>query len=191
MKKAFSYIGVNVEIVSSGVQLENASYVVLPGVGAFGDGMNGLQNRDFITAINKIVNQGKPLLGICLGAQLLLDKSYEFGEHSGLGLINGVVQKIPDQCPKVPHVGWAKVLATDSSDWQGTPLSETLEGCWGYFVHSYHAVPNYSENLLAICHYNHTKINAAVRKDNVFGFQFHPEKSGRQGLMMLKQFINL
>lgn len=163
--------------------ITKADKLILPGVGAFGDAIKKLKIDGLDELIIEQCNQGKPLLGICLGMQMLFDKSFEYGVHSGLGLISGEVLPLKDyvQGLKIPHMGWNSLKIHDDN-----PLfKETAEGDYVYFVHSFYAKCN--EGLSATSDYG-IEVTAAVRKNNVFGMQFHPEKSGEVGLKMLKQF---
>ncbi|MGN0808276.1 MAG: imidazole glycerol phosphate synthase subunit HisH [Candidatus Coproplasma sp.] len=163
--------------------INKADKLILPGVGAFGDAIDKLKKDRLDEIIIEQCKQGKPLLGICLGMQLLFDKSFEYGEHKGLGLISGEVLPLKDFVSnlKIPHMGWNSLKIYDDN-----PLfSQTAQGDYVYFVHSFYAKCN--EGLSATCDYG-IEVTAAVRKNNVFGMQFHPEKSGEIGLKMLKQF---
>ena len=178
-------------------EIAKAERLVLPGVGAFKDGMEGLSEAGVIPAIDEFVKKGNPLMGICLGMQMLLERSEEHGSHSGLGFIPGIVSAVPEKedgkhVRKIPHIGWNTLHCPISqSDWHGSILSDIAEDDYFYFVHSFMAVPENSENLLAYAEYENLRVTAAVRKDNVMGFQFHPEKSGDSGLKILESFINI
>ncbi len=194
VRRAFELFSSDVKIVQHPRELAEGTHVVLPGVGAFGDGIKGLRDLGFSEAILKIHESGRPFMGICLGMQLMMESSEEFGFHEGLALIEGKVLNIPKVGPdgtpnRVPHVGWSKTLCADIG-WQDTPLQNTESGSYFYFVHSYSAVPTNRKNILAEATYNQNKITAAVRNENSFGFQFHPEKSGPHGLEIVKQFLN-
>lgn len=174
----------------------NADSLILPGVGAFEDGMRGLKDRGLIEPIKQHAFENKPLLGICLGMQLLATQSEEFGYHSGLGLIKGNVVPIPIECTtgrqrKVPYIGWT---ALDKSKWAGEE-SCILKGINPemavYLVHSFYFRPDRADNILAIYDFQGAKITAAIRSHNTYGFQFHPEKSGEVGLSLLKAFLRL
>tara|TARA_B110000008_G_scaffold279997_1_gene330499 strand:- start:12840 stop:13481 length:642 start_codon:yes stop_codon:yes gene_type:complete len=195
VQRGFEKVGATVLLTSDPEVIVSASHLVLPGVGAFGDGMKGLNDVGVIPAINEFTQAGKPLLGICLGMQMLLDKSEEHGEHIGLGYIPGIVKAIPQQeggihVRKTPHIGWGALLYPEyNKDWNKSILSSTNENKYVYFVHSYMAVPSNNMNLLAQCEYEGMRITAAVQKDNVTGLQFHPEKSGEIGLRILETFV--
>ena len=165
-----------------------ADKIILPGVGAFGDAIEKLNASGLVPTILQEVNKGKPMLGICLGMQLLFDKSYEYGEHQGLGLIKGEVKDLKsdlEACDfdyKVPEMGWNLLKFHKKS-----PLFKYIkEGDYVYFVHSYHAV-NCEQSLIASTEYG-IQVTAAVQNKNVYGAQFHPEKSGEVGLNILKAF---
>ena len=183
---ALSRIGKKSIITSDTGVLENCEKLIIPGVGAFGDGMKGLEERNLIPFINSWVESGKYLLGICLGMQLLFEKSYEMGEHKGLGYIKGEV--VPFDIPKsykVPHMGWNELVINR----QDSIVDGITDGEYVYFVHSYHASKMLDENLIAYSEY-HIDVPAIVRKDNVIGMQFHPEKSDVTGTRLLVNFLN-
>jgi len=188
---AFSRLGVVPRIAESGAALDDAELVVLPGVGAFGDGMAGLRERGHAEALIRHAERGRPLVGICLGAQLLMSDSEEFGTHAGLGIIPGAVRQIPSDGVKVPLVGWRRLGEPSPGDWAGTLLGDAQPGAWMYFVHSFHCVPDASTNLLATTSHGPHRIHAAVHRGSVTGFQFHPEKSGAAGMNILKNFLNI
>lgn len=197
VRQAFEYCGAEVVLTDSPELIRNASGLILPGVGAFENGMDGLRKRQLIQPIRDLVDKGKPLLGICLGMQMLLDSSEEFGDHAGLGLIPGKVLAIPKTKAdgnhhKVPHIGWNALLVPEpSSTWKGNILDGIEPRSCVYFVHSYTAQPARPEHRLADCEYNGRLISAAIRSKNVYGCQFHPEKSGEIGLQIIKNFIRL
>lgn len=192
--RAFRHLGAKVELASDAGALLAAERLVLPGVGAFGACMDGLRSRGLIPAVRDFAICGRPFLGICVGLQMLFEESEEFGRHEGLGLISGQVRRIPacgaDGAPhKVPHIGWNALCKPGGTAWAKTPLSPLAEGVSVYFVHSFAAVPSDPRHLLAVCDYDGVPLTAAVRKDNVTGCQFHPEKSGQAGLSILKAFL--
>jgi glutamine amidotransferase len=157
--------------------------------------MRALIELGLDTAIKEVVNNGVPLLGICLGMQLLLDESEEFGLTKGLGVISGKVVPIPNksvdgESQKIPHIGWNS-LVNSGENWQKTILHETRAGDAAYFVHSFMASPDKSEDRLADALYGGHKISAVIAKGNTTGCQFHPEKCGEVGLKILRNFINL
>ena len=188
LSSSFKKIGAEVMITSNPEDIKNAEKLVLPGVGAFGDAAEKLRNSGLDKLIIEEANKGKKLLGICLGMQLLFDKSFEYGEHNGLGLISGNVIPMENNIPKnlkIPHIGWNALKFHNAS-----PLFKYInEGDCVYFVHSFYA-DNCEDALIASSEYG-KQITAAVAKDNVFGCQFHPEKSGNIGLNILKAFCEL
>lgn len=177
---------VSIDIVHDADLIASYDKVILPGVGAFENAMKHLIASNMNEAIDLFVKSGKQILGICLGMQLLFDKSYEFGEHLGLGLISGEVVKFRDSTLKIPHIGWNTIdIKQDSRLLKGIANNEYF-----YFVHSYYVKAKYKENILAMCNYGED-FCAIVQKDNVFGIQPHPEKSSNAGLKILNNFINL
>jgi len=194
MINAFDSLKTEVVLTSDPKSIMNSSALVLPGVGAFASGMNNLRKYDLIDTIHEFVNTGKPFLGVCLGMQMLLEESEEFGSTKGLGLIKGKVVKLKTDKAnneRLPHVSWNEILEPNPGRWKNTILENTTELTDVYFVHSYAAVPQESKDVLAIANYSNHDFCAAVSKNNVFGTQFHPEKSGVSGLNILKKFIDI
>ncbi len=186
LTSSFKAIGEEVIITSDVEIIKKADKLILPGVGAFGDASKKLFDSGLDKVILEEVKKGKPLLGVCLGMQMLFDKSYEFGEYDGLGLINGKVVYIdlPNDY-KIPHIGWNALHFKKQS-----PILKYIEeNDFVYFVHSYHAV-DCEESLVATTDYGR-EITAIVQSGNVFGCQFHPEKSGDVGLKILKAFAEI
>ena len=188
LKSSLSAIGADASIASTADELRSADRIILPGVGAFGDAARKLRESGLDKIICEEAKSGKPLLGICLGMQLLLDKSLEYGEHEGLGLISGTIRPIADVIPsdfKIPHIGWNKLDLKGES-----PIFANIsDGDYVYFVHSYYAT-DCDDAIIATTEYG-ADLTAAVAKDNVFGCQFHPEKSGDVGLNILKAFVSM
>jgi glutamine amidotransferase len=184
---AFDLIGADAQLVDTPAGLEPADRIVIPGVGAFRDAMAALDERGFTEALPRVAESGRPILGICLGMQLLASQSSEHGEHTGLDLIPGRVERIePGLGLRVPHVGWNDLSVTRES-----PL---LDG-WGgevtcYFVHSYELRPDDSESVIATTDYGRP-LTACVQSANVYGAQFHPEKSADDGLRLLRNFVSI
>lgn len=184
-------LGEDCIVTSNKEEILKADRIILPGVGAFGDAKRKLSDTGLIPTIQEVVKRGTPLLGICLGMQMLFDKSYEYGEHTGLGFIPGVVKDMkPDLVAcgydyKTPEMGWNSLKFHNPTDL----FKYIKEGDYVYFVHSYYAV-ECAESLIATTDYGIT-VTAAVQKDNVYGTQFHPEKSGEVGLKILKAFCEL
>lgn len=189
---AFDKCGGNVVLSSDKKVIENADRLVLPGVGAFKEGMDALIEKDFHKAIFKFVEKNRPLLGICLGMQMLMDESEEFGKRKGLGIISGKVEQIfPSVNTKIPHIGWSPLLKYRENIWKNTIFESVEPGVSFYFVHSFHSIPKKEENRLAVCNYNGIELTAAVNSGNIFGCQFHPEKSGKNGLKIINRFLKL
>lgn len=181
VQKAFEYLGYDAAITDQGKALENASHIVLPGVGAFRDAIAALKAKDLDGMIKKEVAEGKPFLGICLGMQMLFDRSSEDGEYEGLGLIGGEVVRF-DTDLKIPHIGWNTLYYN-----KRTALFDGIDDNYFYFVHSYHAAKVANEDVETTCVYGYEFV-ASVNRDNIWGVQFHPEKSGDTGLKVLKNF---
>lgn len=187
LHSSFEAVGEESCVTSDVRVIEDADRLVLPGVGAFGDAAEKLRRHGLDEVLCRQAEKGKPLLGICLGMQLLFEKSYEYGEHRGLGLIPGQICPISETIPnglKIPHIGWNALSFRKKS-----PLFRGLrDGNFVYFVHSYHAV-NCDESVSAVTEYGGI-LTAAAERGNVFGCQFHPEKSGETGLRILKAFCD-
>jgi glutamine amidotransferase len=187
VEKALAHVGADVSVSSDAAVVAAADRVVLPGVGAFSDGMRGLQERGLDVTLRNHARADKPFLGICLGLQLLMDSSEEFGNHAGLSIVRGQVKKLERSTFKVPHIGWSR-LRSASLPWDDSVLASVDTGAFVYFVHSYHVVPAESKVVLATCDGPGDQITAAIRSGNVTGLQFHPEKSGPLGLEILNSF---
>ncbi|PWH09975.1 imidazole glycerol phosphate synthase subunit HisH, partial [Bacteroidetes bacterium SCGC AAA795-G10] len=193
--RGLHYVGANVESSVDPDSVCKAERIVLPGVGAFASGMEELQALGMDEAVKQVAQAGRPILGICLGMQMLLDTSNEHGKHAGLGLIPGVVVPIPtvdnDEFQrKVPHIGWnALKFPIHRRNWNHTCLDVASEGTYYYFVHSFMAVPDNSEHILAECLYQGIRVTGAINKENITGLQFHPERSGPSGLAILRRFV--
>lgn len=191
LKSSLSSLGVEAVVTGDEMTLKQAERVILPGVGAFGDAAKKLSEMGLDRVIKNLADEGKPLLGICLGMQLLFDRSFEYGETEGLGLIGGEVRAILPSIPvgyKVPHIGW-NCLRLSENGKQSPLLKYTKDGDYVYFVHSF-AAENCEKSLLADTDYG-TRLTAMVGSKNVFGCQFHPEKSGEVGLKILKAFCEI
>ena len=188
LKSSFKAIGAEVFVSADPDEVRKAEKIILPGVGAFGDAAEKLSKTGMAEVVRAEAKKGKPLLGICLGMQLLLDKSFEYGEHAGLGLIPGEIRSISEKIPadlKIPHIGWNALHFTKPS-----PLFRYIhDGDFVYFVHSF-AGMDCDESVIATSEYG-APLTAAVSRDNVFGCQFHPEKSGDVGLRILKAFCDM
>lgn len=197
VQRALEYCGVHKVCVSSSVNdISSADSLILPGVGAFEDGIRGLKELGLIEPIIKHAMENKPLLGICLGMQLLATASEEFGYHSGLDLIKGKVVPIPVECEngmqrKVPFIGWSVLKKTVQAREQDCILSVIDAEMAVYLVHSYYFRPDHSDDLLATYNFQGKEITAVIKSNNTYGFQFHPEKSGEVGLSLLKTFLHM
>jgi glutamine amidotransferase len=187
VQKGFEKVGYEARITSDAYEISQAQRIVLPGVGAFGDAIHELRQRDLIGPVCDAIHAGKPFLGICLGLQLLFDVSYEGGEYEGLGILPGKVVRfeVPSQY-KVPHMGWNGVMVRH----QAPILDGIQDGTHFYFVHSYYVVPNDSSVVATETDY-HRPFCSMVWRDNVFATQFHPEKSQSNGLRMLRNFAEI
>ena len=186
--EAFSKIRVQSSIVSNPRDLINAKAIILPGVGAFADGMKSLEKKGFIQPLIEKVSNGIPILGICLGMQLLAESSEEFGINKGLGLIEGKVVKLPkvDYLP-LPNMGWCDLYNNNNSK----ITNNISDGDSFYFVHSYHLICSQSSTQTSFINYGTHKVTAIVENKNIFGAQFHPEKSHDKGLNLLSNFVNI
>ena len=197
VQRGFDNCGAEVKFISTPAEITTSDKLVLPGVGAFPNAMASLSNLDLVSAIQDFSLSGKPILAICLGMQLLLDQSEEFGKTKGLGIIEGLVTAIPNidsagAKQKIPHIGWNELHTRQSKEtWQDSILSGLNSGDATYFVHSYMATPKNQENLLAYTPYGAIDVPAVITKNYITGCQFHPEKSGEVGLSILRNFMKL
>jgi imidazole glycerol-phosphate synthase subunit HisH len=197
VRRGLEHCGASVEVTADHKAILTAPRVILPGVGAFANAMKELRRQGLDEVVLDIVSRGTPLLGICLGMQMLLDESEEFGKTEGLGLIPGSVVPIPsttmdDQPQKIPHIGWNSLLLPKGfENWDNNILQEVYPNESVYFVHSFMAIPSNPEHSIANCLYGGIQITATIERNNVYGCQFHPEKSGEVGLKVLKQFLLL
>lgn len=194
VQRALECAGAAVELAGTAEGIARAERLVLPGVGAFADGMSGLRERGLVEPILQHAGADRPLLGICLGMQLLASASEEFGDHPGLGLIPGRVTPVPassteGRALRIPHIGWSGLRPAPGAAWPGTLLDSTPVDTPVYLVHSYHFVPQDPAHRLAFCDYGGHAVSAAVHRGSITGCQFHPEKSGPAGLVMLARFI--
>ena len=188
LKSSFAAIGAEAQVTADINVIDRASHIILPGVGAFSDAAAKLRDSGMAQAVIDRAGAGKPLMGICLGMQLLFDKSYEYGEFEGLGLIEGNIRPISDVIPesfKIPHIGWNSLEFKKNS-----PLFKYIKnGDYVYFVHSYYAA-DCDDSVSAVTDYG-APLTASVERGNVFGCQFHPEKSGDVGLNILRAFCEI
>ncbi|MBQ7039086.1 MAG: imidazole glycerol phosphate synthase subunit HisH [Clostridia bacterium] len=189
LQSSFHAIGEEAVVTNDINEIKAADKIILPGVGAFGDAAKKLKDSGLDEILKEEVKTGKPLLGICLGMQMLLEKSFEYGEHDGLGLIPGEIRSISEAIPKdlkIPHIGWNAL----SFKGKKSPIFKYInDGDFVYFVHSF-AGFSCDDYVIATSEYG-TPLTAAVQKDNVYGCQFHPEKSGEVGLKILKAFCEV
>ena len=194
-QKAFEHIGADVQLTDDPEVVRRATKLVLPGVGAFGSGMAGLDRHNLPEAIQESVRRGVPFLGICVGMQLMFTEGHEMGIHQGLDLLPGKVVKFPDSLTvknsqstinhlKVPHMGWNQLEPA----WENPLLDDIQAGDYTYFVHSYYCDPEDATAVLAWTDYGFP-FASVVAKDNIYGLQFHPEKSQNVGLTILKNFV--
>lgn len=188
LKSSLRAIGIDADYTGNPAEIRKADKLILPGVGAFRDAREALRSTGLDRVVQEEAGKGKPLMGICLGMQMLFDRSYEYGEYEGLGLIPGEIVPMEGRIPKdlpIPHIGWNELMLKQSS-----PLMKnTANGDYVYFVHSYYAETP-AEYVIATTDYG-VEMTAAVQKDNVYGCQFHPEKSSEVGLSILKAFCEL
>ena len=196
VKRGFEYSGFTVDVTDEFEKIKNAGRLVLPGVGAFRNGMEELIERNLVDAIREASNNDVPILGICLGMQLLFEVGEEFGHSDGLGLVPGKVTALSDKSGqglkiRVPHIGWNEIRAVETSlNWEKTLLSSVHPGEAMYFNHSFFAEPVDISCVVAVSEYGSNLIPSVINYKNISGCQFHPEKSGRAGLRILKQFAD-
>jgi len=194
VQRGLEHCGAKVSVSSDPEEILSAKRVVLPGVGAFGNAMQTLEGLGLVEVVREVAHRQTPLLCICLGMQLLMDESEEFGITAGLGLIPGRVIPVPirttsGDSQKIPHIGWNVLQPScESGSWKNTILQDNMVGETAYFVHSFMAVPDDSSHRIADCLYGGHKIAATIGRNNITGCQFHPEKSGEVGLKILRRF---
>jgi glutamine amidotransferase len=187
VEKAFEAVGAEAVVTSDAGRLAECDGLVLPGVGAFGDGMAGLRARGLDRTVARAAEDGRALMGLCLGLQLLFEESDEFGRHAGLGLLPGRVTRFPESVRVVPHTGWNAVRATREH-----PLFDGIAAdSYFYFVHSYCVEASRDEDVLATTEYEGIVFPSVCGRGRVFGAQFHPEKSQRAGLQLLENFARI
>ena len=193
---SLNYVGLNTKLTNDIEEIKNAKGIILPGVGAFRDAIGNLEKYGLKETLISEAKKGKPFLGICLGMQMLFEKSYEYGEYEGLGLINGTVEEIKKYIPensnlKIPHMGWNSLIINDSfkDDKILKDVNDNEYVYYVYYVHSYFAKTD-TKNIVTYSEYG-TKIPGIVKNENVYGMQFHPEKSGDTGLKLLKNWGEL
>ena len=190
IKRGLEICGARATVTNDSKKILSSSSVVLPGVGAFKRAMNLIKEYNLEDIIYRTIEKKIPLLGICLGMQLLFEKSNEFGEEKGLGIIKGTVKKLPeakDKSLKIPSIGWNQLNIKKES----TLFKNIKEKSSVYFVHSYMAVPEEKSIITSSYNFGEQDVTASINKENIFGCQFHPEKSGEVGLNIIKNFVNL
>lgn len=182
------YLGQNYIITNNKEEIASADKIILPGVGAFGEAMKNLRELDLVEVLRQeVLEKKKPMLGICLGMQLLANKSYEMGEHEGLGWIEGEVKLLDtgDKTLRIPHIGWNDVVPAKESVLYGSNLNPRVF----YFVHSFHFVCKNKEDVTGLTEYGNNFVSS-IERGNIFATQFHPEKSQKDGIELMKNFIN-
>ena len=193
LKKAFNFCGIEAAVSEDAEAILKSDAVVLPGVGSYEAGMRGLKVRDLVDAVKNFAIQNKPMLGICLGAQLMLSEGHEFGIFNGLDIMPGKVARFSGLMDneKIPQMGWNKIYMPKGASWQGTILDSIPEELLDvYFVHSYILAPDKKENIFGLTTYGGLEFCSIIKHGNIYGGQFHPEKSGEIGLKIIKNFIN-
>ncbi|MDP3245022.1 MAG: imidazole glycerol phosphate synthase subunit HisH [bacterium] len=198
VKRACEYVGLCATITSEKAVILDADAVILPGVGAFGDAMAALQQLELVKLLLDVISSNKPFFGICLGMQLLMTESYEFGQHSGLGVFKGTVKRFTQPMEasgrilKVPQVGWNAIYSSKNGDNNGRYNGPMLEGIRDgenmYFVHSFYVIPEDKTLITSFSRYGETKFCSSIARHNVFACQFHPERSGLRGLDIYRNF---
>jgi glutamine amidotransferase len=197
--QACGFVGLKAVITSDRFVIAESDAIILPGVGAFGDAMSNLKRLDLIEPIKDCLEKGTPLLGICLGMQLLFSESEEFGMHKGLDIIEGAVHRFPTENDggkriRVPHVGWnqiRKALSTQENGWDNTPLEGIKNEEYMYFVHSYFVKPDAPDMTLSLTGYEGIQFCSSIHHKNVFACQFHPEKSAIEGIRIYKNWAKM
>ncbi len=186
-------VGLETEVTSKNKEILESDIAILPGVGAFGQAMDQIRKLKLDKCIYNFIDTGKPFVGICLGMQLLFDKSSEFGNHKGLGLVKGSVMKFKHPLGKekfpIPQIGWNQIKKGENS-WDKSPLRKNNKNDFFYFVHSYYVLPKDEKVILTTTNYCKINYCSSIQKENIFATQFHPEKSGEVGLQVYNQFKN-
>lgn len=195
INQACEYVGLESVITKDKRDIENADALILPGVGAFGDAMESLRRSTLIEPILNFIKSKKPFMGICLGMQLLFTESEEFGNHKGLDLIKGRIRKFPVQGDngesiRVPQIQWNQISKNANELWKESPFLHIEEGTYMQFVHSFYAEPKSDDIVLSFTEYGGIRYASSIIQDNVIGIQFHPEKSGAEGLKIYKSWAN-
>lgn len=196
VERACEEVGLVPQKTSDPYLIMKSDAMILPGVGAFGNAIENLKHLDLIKSLKIFIETGKPFMGICLGMQLLFSESQEFGNHKGLDVIPGVVRKFPNKNKKgeyikIPHIGWNRIFSPHNhfhNNWKGTPLSEIKNGEYMYFVHSYFPVPDNKTLNLSVTEYENMAYCSSILYKNIVAFQFHPEKSGKEGIKIYQMW---
>lgn len=190
VKHAFEHLKIDCEVTSDKAAILSSDAAILPGVGAFGDAMNNLKRLGLVEAINSFIKSDKPFMGVCLGMQLLFTESEEFGIHRGLDIVKGKVKRFAkeDKQIKVPQIGWNQILKADM-EWKNSPLKNIENGEFMYFVHSYYVVPENNDVVLSETVYEDIKYCSSLLSGNIFATQFHPEKSGQEGIKIYQNWL--
>lgn len=189
--RAFEHFGANVTISEDPGELAKSAAIILPGDGTFKAGIEGLKVRRLTGAVRDAAISKRPVLGICLGAQILMSEGFEFGNYKGLNLISGHVVKLPNSGEKIPHIGWNRLIKPMGRSWDNTILAGVKPASFVYFIHSYIMEPKNNKDILANTIYGGDTFASTIARENVYGCQFHPEKSGETGLLIIKNFIDL
>ncbi|GJL95852.1 MAG: imidazole glycerol phosphate synthase subunit HisH 1 [Hyphococcus sp.] len=196
---ALRKIGEDPLLTNKSAEIAAADRIILPGVGAFGKAVDALKSQGFDEVLKRYKETGRPFMGICVGMQMAMSHGTEFGDHDGLGYVDGVVARIPsvtddEKIIPVPHISWGRLVATQGGEakWNASPLGGFQSGAVSaYFVHSYHCVPEDKSTILAETEYGGHRLTAAIGHENFIGLQFHPERSGEIGQRVLKRFMDL
>lgn len=198
VKRACEHVGLQVSITSSRHEVRDANAVILPGVGAFGDAMETLRRLALVSALQEAADSSKPLVGVCLGMQLLMTESFEFGRHAGLGIIGGKVVPFenllgPKGGQKVPQVCWNQMYRTKVTEdpWAASPMHGLPNGVFMYFNHSFYVRPEDAEVAVATTRYGSTEFCSALQVRNIFAIQCHPERSGPEGLRVFRNLASM
>lgn len=192
VKHAFDYLKVDSEITSDKTVITASDAAIIPGVGAFGDAMKNLKDLGLIDPIKSFIKSGRQFMGVCLGMQLLFSESEEFGTHQGLNIIEGKVIKFSNKDKKirVPQIGWNQISKI-KKNWNNSPFKNTNNNAFMYFVHSYYVIPDDKSVILSETVYENIKYCSSLLSGNIFATQFHPEKSGKEGIKIYKDWLNL
>lgn len=197
VQHACKAVGLDRHITNKPSEVISADAIILPGVGAFGDAMSNLRMLDLIQPLRDFAASGKPFMGICLGMQLLFSESEEFGNVKGLNIVEGSTIKFQEisengERMKVPQIGWNRIFSpSDKENWNGTPLECIADGEFMYFIHSFYVCPSNKDQILALTNYEGVEYCSAVRKNNIFATQFHPEKSAVEGINIYRNWASI